>query len=150
MPEVLTGEYRSRTDRHGDTTRRDSTDLDRPEWNTIGRDTSGRERAVCDRLRQGFFDRMHICTYVRTYVRTYACMHACMYVCMHSCMYVCMYVCMHARLTQQCAAFDSVQTTRATKQSCRYCLWIASKRARVALAVIRRFVVGGVVVCLVQ
>ena len=126
MPEVLTGEYKTRAGRNGVTVNRDSTDLDRAEQDNIGRETFRRERSVCRRLRQRFYERMH------------------------TRMYVCTYVCLHARLKQQGAAFFSVQTTRATMQSCRYCLWIASKRARVALTFIRGFGVGGVFVCLVH
>ena len=91
MPEVLTGEYKTRAGRHGVTVNRDSTDLDRSEYDNIGRATSRRERTVCDRLRQSFYERMHIR------------------------MYVCTYVCLHARLKQQGTAFFSVQTTNNTR-----------------------------------
>ena len=72
MPEVLKREYRTRAGRHGVTVSRDSTDLDRSEYDNIGRATSRRERAVCDSLRQGFYERMHI----RMYVCTCVCLHA--------------------------------------------------------------------------
>ena len=60
MTESITGQYRTRTDRHGYTTGRDSTGQDRTGQEMIGMDTVGVDRVVCDSVRQGKFECMHV------------------------------------------------------------------------------------------